>query len=295
MFQATDTNTDGASQVVNDLTTTATQSTNAVISSFDMLRLQFLEWAPRAAFAVVVLVVGFLVARLVRRLVITVAGRLGLHTAAESSGLLESMQRVGINQTVHEILGTIVFWLLMCVFLMASCNILGLEALTSAMQGVVDYIPKLLVATIVIVIGMLVASFVRGIVATSADRVGVAYAQQLADGCYWVLAGIVFFAACDQLDIKFDLLKHVILIACAGLALGIGLCIGLGGREVMGGILAGYYVRQRLQAGDHVKVAGFEGTIREIGPVATVIETEEEGMMKCHSIPNIKMLSEAIC
>jgi hypothetical protein len=260
-----------------------------------MLRLQFLEWAPKAAFAVIVLVIGFVIARLVRRIVITLAAKLGLQTAADSSGLVESMKRVGITQTVQEILGTIVFWLLLCVFLMASCNILGLEALTSAMQGVVDYIPKLLVATIVVVIGMLVASFLRGIVATSADRVGVAYAQQLADGCYWVLAGIVFFAACDQLEIKFDLLKHVILIACAGLALGIGLCIGLGGREVMGGILAGYYVRQRLQAGDQIKVAGFEGTIREIGPVATVIETEEEGMMKRHSIPNTTMLSEAIC
>ena len=59
--------------------------------------------------------------------------------------------------------------------------------------------------------------------------------------------------------------------------------------------MLGYYVRQRLQAGDQVKVAGFEGTVRDIGPVATVIETEEEGMMKRHSIPNTKMLSDAIC
>ena len=57
--------------------------------------------------------------------------------------------------------------------------------------------------------------------------------------------------------------------------MGFGLALGLGGRDVMAGILAGYYLRQRLAAGDHVEVAGLEGTVREVGPVATVVETDE--------------------
>jgi small-conductance mechanosensitive channel len=74
----------------------------------------------------------------------------------------------------------------------------------------------------------------------------------------------------------------------------VGLAVGLGGREVVGGILAGYYTRQRLHAGDTVSVAGFEGTVREVGPVATIIETLEEGLTSRHSIPNTKMLNEAV-
>ena len=62
----------------------------------------------------------------------------------------------------------------------------------------------------------------------------------------------------------------------------------------MGGILAGYYVRQRLQAGDHVTVGTLEGTVREVGPVATVIETDEDGLINRRSIPNTKMLNEAV-
>lgn len=70
--------------------------------------------------------------------------------------------------------------------------------------------------------------------------------------------------------------------------------LGLGGKEVMGGILAGYYTRQRLHAGDHVHVCGMEGTVREVGPVATVIETDEDGLLNRHSVPNTKMLAEAV-
>ena len=149
-------------------------------------------------------------------------------------------------------------------------------------------------ATVVVVVGLLAATFVRGVVATSADRVGLSYAEYLAGGCYWVLSILTFIAAFNQLGIQFALLEKLILIGSAGLAAGFALAFGLGGRDVMSGILSGYYVRQRLQAGDTVSVAGFEGTVREVGPVATIIETRDGGTVSRHSIPNAKMLQEAV-
>ena len=192
------------------------------------------------------------------------------------------------------IVGGLVFWLLMCVFVMAAFNILGLQSISDAMGEVVNYIPRLLVATVVVVIGLLAATFLRGVVATSADRVGLSYAEYLAGGCYWVLSILTFIAAFNQLGIQFALLEKLILIGSAGLSAGFALAFGLGGRDVMSGILSGYYVRQRLQAGDTVSVAGFEGTVREVGPVATIIETREGGRVSRHSIPNSRMLQEAV-
>jgi small-conductance mechanosensitive channel len=219
---------------------------------------------------------------------------LGLQTAAERSGLLESMRQVGINRSVSWIVGRITFWLTMCVFLTAAFNILDLPTLSTAMETLVGYIPKLLVATVVVVIGLLIATFLRGVVATSADRVGVSYAEHLANGVYYVLALMTFIAAFDQLGFQFELLQNMILIAFGAVSAGFALALGLGGKEVMGGILAGYYTRQRLHAGDHVRVCGMEGTVREVGPVATVIETEEDGLLNRHSVPNTKMLAEAV-
>jgi len=158
----------------------------------------------------------------------------------------------------------------------------------------VAWIPKVLVATVLVVVGLLVASFVRGVVATSADRLGVSYAQRLANGCYYVLVVTTFLAALGQLGLEFHLLDNVVMIACGGLALGFGLSFGLGGRDVMAGILAGYYLRQRLTAGDHVEVGNMAGTVREVGPVATIIETEEAGLVNRHTVPNTKMLNEAV-
>ncbi len=253
-----------------------------------------IELIPSFLGMIVVLVVGYIAARLGARAVKLLGERVGLQTAAERSGLVQSMQQVGIKKDVPAIVAQIVFWLLMCVFLVAAFNILNLPTLSAAMQGLVAYIPKLLAATVIVVIGLLIASFLRGVIATSADRVGLTYGEWLASASYYILALMTFVAAFEQLEIQFKLFEQVVLLAFGGLALGFGLALGLGGRDVVGGILAGYYVRQRMHSGDHVSVAGIEGTVREVGPVATVIETKEHGLVDRHTIPNTKMLNEAV-
>jgi H+/Cl- antiporter ClcA len=155
-------------------------------------------------------------------------------------------------------------------------------------------VPNLLVASVVVVVGLLLAAFLRGVVATSADRVGIHYAQQLAAAVYWILALMTFNAALNQMEIQIKLFNEIVLILLAGGALAFGLSFGLGGRDVMAGILAGYYVRQRFQAGDNVSLGALEGVVREVGPVATILEIEEEGMVHRRSVPNAKMLNEAV-
>ena len=109
----------------------------------------------------------------------TLSEKVGLQTAAERSGLAESMQHMGIPRNVPAIVGTIVFWGLMLVFLMASFSILDIPQVSGRDRRSWYYIPNLLVATVVVVVGLLVASFFRGVIATSADRVGISYAEHL--------------------------------------------------------------------------------------------------------------------
>jgi small-conductance mechanosensitive channel len=283
-----------AGEVAENTASAVEASKTALMDSFREAFNQVVQLAPKVLAMVVVLVLGYLIARIVARAITVLSQKIGLEVAAERSGLADSMQHMGIKRNVSAIVGTIVFWLLMCVFIMAAVNILGLQDVSLAMYSVVSYIPKLLVATLVVVIGLLVASFLRGVVATSADRVGLTYAEHLANGFYYVLVLVTFHAALTHLGMNLELLENMILIAFGALAVGFALAFGLGGRDVIGGILAGYYVRQRLQTGDRVTVGTLEGTVREVGPVATVIETEEDNFINRRSIPNAKMLNEAV-
>jgi hypothetical protein len=271
------------------------QSWNAAVrQSFDEAKMHLLNFGPKILAVVVLLVVGYLVAKVLDRAVVALCHSIGLQKAADRSGLVTSMRQVGISRGVPEIIGRIVFWLLMCIFLSAAFDVLKFEGAKEAVNSIIAYVPKLLMAMAIVVVGLLVATFLRGVIATSADRVGLTYAEYLANGCYYALALMTFLAAAQELEIKFVLFEQLIVIAFAAVALGFGLALGLGGRDVMGGILAGYYTRQRLQNGDRVTVGSLEGVVRDVGPVSTTIETMEDGLVHRHSVPNVKMINEAV-
>jgi hypothetical protein len=283
-----------APDVTKSVGDAAQTSTNAVLDSFQNAWVQTVALVPSVVGMIVVLIAGYFVARLVGRVVVAISEKIGLETAADRSGLAESMKQVGIKRNVAQIVGLVGFWLMMSIFIMAAFSILNLDPLTSVMEQIVGYIPKILAAMVIVVLGLLLATFIRGVVGTAADRAGLSYAETLGSISYYFLAVMTFIAALNQVEIQIPLMNQLIMITTGGLAVGFALAFGLGGRDVVGGILAGYYVRQRLHAGDVVSVAGFEGTIRDVGPTATVIETDEDGLMHRHSIPNTRMLNEAV-
>ena len=103
-------------------------------SSFNQAFHNVIQFAPRVVAMVVVLVVGYIAARLIGRIITLLCEKTGLQRAAEHSGLAQSMQHMGIKRNVPGVIGTIVFWLLLCAFLMAAFNILELPELSAAME-----------------------------------------------------------------------------------------------------------------------------------------------------------------
>ena len=126
-------------QTVDSVTQTVGQSGQALRDSFYQAWHQVINFAPRVVAMVVVVVIGYILARLFARAITLLCEKIGLQHAADHSGLTQSMQHMGIKRSVSAIVGTIVFWLLMCVFFMAAFEILNLPAVSAAMGAVVDY------------------------------------------------------------------------------------------------------------------------------------------------------------
>lgn len=252
------------------------------------------ELAPWLFAALALVAIGYILARVAARGVTQAGEKLGLQTVAERGGLAASMRQAGVRRSVPQVVGIVVFWLLMYLFVMAALNLLWPTAVADVTAQALAFVPRVLLAAVLLLMGLLLATFVKGAVATSAEALGVGFARQLALASYTLIVLMTTMAALEQLQIQLRSLEHILLIACAAIGVAFALSVGLGGREVVAGLLAGHYVRQRMHPGDQVTVAGYHGVIREVGPVATTIETEEGGLMRRHSIPNIRMLSEAV-
>jgi small-conductance mechanosensitive channel len=254
------------------------------------LHQSFVNYLPNLISFTLVLVIGSVITWLLAKLALLICEKMGLQHAAEQSGLAESMRDAGIVRTLPQIVGQVVFWLLMALTLMLAVKQLNIKDFDTTIQQILAFFPRLIVSLLILVLGLLLGKFLRGVIATGADRMGLNYAQTLANVVYIAFVIVLLHQISRQLGLDFDLFTYLILIAFAGLMLGLGLAIGLGGKDVISGILAGYYVRKRFQAGDRVSIGEIAGTIRDVGPVSTVVD--DGGTQRI--IPNTKMLHEAV-
>jgi small-conductance mechanosensitive channel len=189
-----------------------------------------------------------------------------------------------------QIVSRLVFWILMLTFLLSAVETLGLEAVTATIDRLIAYLPNVIAAAFIVVIGLLLARFVRNLVASGAATANLVYAQQLGSAAYGAVVVMVGVLTAQQLGVNTQLLMTVITALIAAAALAMGLAFALGSREVVGAILAGHYVRQSLREGDLIEVENRKGRVERIGPVDTLLRDGESTW----SIPNVKLLRETL-
>ena len=125
----------------------------------------------------------------------------------------------------------LVKWFFVIVFLMAATNILGLTQVTEFLQMVVSYLPNVIIAAVILLIGILVAKFMEGVVRASVKAAGLASANFLGTLTKWAISVFSLLIALNQLQVAGDIIKILITGLIAALALSLGLAFGLGGSK----------------------------------------------------------------
>lgn len=244
---------------------------------------------PKLIGALLVLVVGWLVARGLSWILGRALDRVGLDRAVERFAG-ELMQKIGFTGSIAQVLSRIVFWIVMLAFLMGVADILGLEAVTNTIEQLFAYLPNVISAAIIIVVGVSVARLVGDVVSSGAAAANLTYARQLGSGVRGAFIVMVLVTVLDQLGVDTQIVQTVITALVGMVAIGLGLSFAFGSGDVVRGILAGHYIRQTLSEGDEVSVAGRRGRVERIGPVETLFRDDDHTW----SIPNAQLLAEVI-
>jgi hypothetical protein len=178
---------------------------------------------------------GLVLGWLARALVSRVARALGLDRHMERWGVVPSLRRSGVFRTPADILGSVTFWAIFLVFASLGVDALGFPGSTSAL--ILAFLPPLFAATLILVVGLLVASFLSQGVLVAAVNAGVPEARLLARAVQW---GVLLFAGATALT-HLGIGKEMVLVAFGisfgGLVFALALAFGLGGRTIARDIL----------------------------------------------------------
>ncbi|MDX2192286.1 MAG: hypothetical protein NW201_02960 [Gemmatimonadales bacterium] len=190
-----------------------------------------------------ILLAGYIVARQVQRATDAVLMRLGFDRLAREGGLEEAIERTGSSLDPVRAVGRLLFWLVMLVVMLLASAALGLEAVNDIFTTMLGYIPTLIIAIAIIILGMLVGEFVRALVLASAGGVaGVPTLAKLAKGTVVLIA---LFMALQQLGMDTDIVTAAFTLILGAVALAVGLAFGLGNTQLAGEITRRWYEEGR--------------------------------------------------
>lgn len=257
---------------------------------YDLLR-QFVAVLPSLTGALLILLIGWLIAKSLSRLIKKLLSRSGVDALAERLNRIEIVEKARIRIVPSILLAKVIYYILMLVIALAATDVLGIEAVSNLMADIIAYVPNLLTAFLLLFIGLLFADFVKGIVLSATKSVGIPSAGLIANFIFYFILISVAMSALGQAGIDTEFLRANLTILIAGGVLAFALGYGLASREMMANFIASFYSKNKVNLGDTIRIGEVEGTVVAMDNSSLTLEGEDKRMI---ILPLSKLTSENV-
>jgi hypothetical protein len=187
---------------------------------------------PRFVVALLILLLGWVLAKFIRLLIFRFLLTVRFDVASEKAGIDDTLVRADIRQSPAELLATLVHWLVLLVVFMTAVHTVGLTALSGVLNQVLLYVPKVIAAVVVLILGLFFASFLAGVVKTAAANAGLAESDALAHLTRYAIVAFTIAVTLEELGIAPALVRSAFVILFGAVALALALAFGLGCRDL---------------------------------------------------------------
>jgi hypothetical protein len=213
---------------------------------------RFVAFLPQIALAIVVVIAGWLLAKAARFAVVKALRAINFNVLTERAGLDGFLKQGGIRSDTTDVFGVLVYWLIVLAALVSAFNALGMPYVTDLLRQVVSFVPRLMVALVILAFGAYFARFVAGAVMAYCRNVGLQDGDILGRLAQYAILVFVVLIALEQMQIGGDIVRHSFLILFGGIVLALALAFGIGGQRWAAELLDRWWPRARLE--EHPRV-----------------------------------------
>ncbi len=194
-------------------------------------------YLPQLVGAIILLIIGLLIAKAIEKVAVQILKLARFDVLSEKAGIASMLAKGEIKQTLAELLGVVIYWLLVLVSVIIALNAVGLTA-AGFLDKVASYAGNVVLAIFVLVLGLFFAALISSIVRTAASNAGVATAKNLGQIAQIVIVVITVLTVLPMLGVRTTIIDLAISILLASAGLGLALAFGLGSKEVAGRIVS---------------------------------------------------------
>lgn len=248
------------------------------LNIFDLLRgmlTSFAEFAPNIIGALIFILVGYIIARFVRKGLKKLFTRIGVDKLSNYINDMELFGESSFKLSLSAILTSVIYYMIMLMVWVAASDILGIEAISQLLNDVIAYVPNLLVAFIYLLIGVLVADLARKFVQTTFESLGIPSATLIAGFVFYFLIINILLGALTQAKINTEFIASNISIILGGVVLAFAIGYGFASRDIAGNIINAFYWKDKFEVGDEIEVEGVVGRVVEVERSNLILDTAE--------------------
>jgi Mechanosensitive ion channel, conserved TM helix len=202
---------------------------NLIIEPLNELLLKFKIFLPNLLAMLVILVVGIIIARIIKLVLVKFLTAINFDSWSDRMGFTKLMRKGDLWSKPSAILGEIVFWLLIIVTLMSGLSALQVPAIDQLVGQFFGYIPRLFSAAIILIVGYVLSGFISRAVLIAAANSGFHYAKLLADAMRSLLTVLILAMVMEQLQIAPGIVLAAFTIIFGGIVIALAIAFGVGG------------------------------------------------------------------
>jgi hypothetical protein len=221
---------------IASLRQTFINAANAVLDSV-------LRFLPNLIAALVVFWLGTVIAKWLARLIEGLLTHLRIDHLSKQFGLKDFLKKAKVTISLEELVGQFVRWVIIFIFFITAVNILGLSAVSNVLAQVLAYLPNVISATLILAIGFLLVGFIESVVWAGLSQLGDRVAEVGSKTAYYLFLFVIILAAINELGIAQSLTSILFTGLVAALALGFGLALGLGSKDLVAKLLEDWHKR----------------------------------------------------
>jgi Mechanosensitive ion channel/Conserved TM helix len=264
--------------------------TNIVGKALEQVIYKFFNVIPGLVSAIVILIVGVIFSRFLRKLLQGVLSKTGIDLLGEKINEIDIVRESNIKIVPSVVFSKTIFYLLLLVFIIAATDALGMESISQLVMDIVNYVPSLITAILVLAIGVFFADSVKGAVLTTCQSMGIPSGKIIANFVFYFIFINAVVTALGQAKIDTDFIKSNLTVLLGAVASAFALGYGIASKDLMASFLASFYSRDRYEVGDKIAIDGVSGTIIEMDNTAVVIQAEGKKVV----IPMSKLTNEKV-
>ena len=208
--------------------------TFVVVDPVKAMLIRIWSYIPAIAGAIVILIVGWLIAKLIEAVIVRVLKAVRLDAASDKAGVSNILAQGEIKLTISELIGAVIYWIVILVVIATALGTLNLTVAAELVARLVDYVPNILAAIFIMIAGAFVADFVAAVVRTTAGNAGINKAGMLAKVTKTIIVIFAIVIAIEQLKIASTLIVLAVNIILISIGVGIALAFGLGCKDIAG-------------------------------------------------------------